>query len=86
MLPPMRTLLLITALCFAACTKPVSAPMPDLPAPVTAPADALVADTPKPDMGAAIDSTGTTGAMAPDAAPIFPASPTAIVVTVSAAK
>ena len=70
----MKTTYLFTlALCLTACTKPVSAPVPDLPAPIEVKETVIVAQ-PAVEVAPAADIAAP-AAMSPDAAPTLPASP-----------
>lgn len=67
------TYLFIAALCLTACTKPVSAPVPDLPAEVVV-KETIVVAPPAVEVAPAADIAAP-AALSPDAAPTLPASP-----------
>lgn len=70
------TYLFIAALCLTACTKPVAAPVPDLPLPIkeTPIAAPAAVETPKTEVALTADIAAP-AAMSPDAAPTLPAPP-----------
>lgn len=79
-----HTHLFIAALCLTACTKPVSAPVPDLPAPIEV-KETIVVAPPAVEVAPAADIAAP-AAMSPDAAPTLPASPESASVVVAPVK
>jgi hypothetical protein len=78
------TYLFIAALCLTACTKPVSAPVPDLPAEVVV-KETIVVAPPAVEVAPAADIAAP-AALSPDAAPTLPASPESAPVEVAPVK